>query len=114
MRQFEALRRGVFPQGHDLRPQLRRLALGRTDFVINTVINLQALVKEKPNVFALGQAVTGPSYPAWAVKKGNADLLAAMNDFLAKQKASGSFYDLQKKWFGVAMDAPTTMPAPNY
>ena len=85
------------------------LAIGRTDFVINTVINLQALVKEKPNVFALGQAVSGPSYPAWAVKKGNAELLAFLNDFLAKQRANGTAADLQKKWFGKTFDAlPTT------
>jgi polar amino acid transport system substrate-binding protein len=85
------------------------LALGRTDFVINTVINLQALVKEKPNVFALGQAGSGPSYPAWAVKKGNADLLALMNDFLGKQRANGTTADLEKKWFGKPFDKlPTT------
>ena len=30
------------------------LALKRTDFVINTIINLQALVKEKPAVFEVG------------------------------------------------------------
>ena len=85
------------------------LAIGRTDFVINTVINLQALVKEKPTVFALGQAVSGPSYPAWAVKKGNTELLAFLNDFLAKQRTSGASAELQKKWFGKTFDSlPTT------
>ena len=85
------------------------LAIGRTDFVINTVINLQALVKEKPNVFALGQAVTGPSYPAWAVKKGNTELLALVNDFLAKQRANGTMAELERKWFGKTFDKlPTT------
>jgi polar amino acid transport system substrate-binding protein len=85
------------------------LALGRTDLVINTVINLQALVKEKPNVFALGQAVSGPSYPAWAVKKGNAELLALMND-LAKQRASGTTTELEKKWFGRPFDVADHVP----
>jgi polar amino acid transport system substrate-binding protein len=80
------------------------LALGRTDFVINTVINLQALVDEKPNVFALGQPVTGPSYPAWAVKKGNADLLAYLNAFLAEKRKDGTIATLQKKWFGKSFD----------
>src|SRR5246127_127728 len=47
------------------------LALKRTDFVINTIINIQALVKEKPAVFEVGLPVSGKSYPAWAVAKGN-------------------------------------------
>ncbi|MBV8751983.1 MAG: transporter substrate-binding domain-containing protein [Hyphomicrobiales bacterium] len=80
------------------------LALGRTDFVINTVINLQALVDEKPNVFALGQAVSGPSYPAWAVKKGNAELLAYLNAFLSEKRKDGTVAALQKKWFGKSFD----------
>ena len=46
------------------------LALGRTDYVVNTIINLKALVAEKPNVFEVGQAVSGKSFPAWAVEKG--------------------------------------------
>src|SRR5262245_59428397 len=85
------------------------LALGRTDFVINTVINLQALVDEKPNVFALGQAVSGPSFPAWAVKKDNAELLAFLNAFLAEKRKDGTMSALQKKWFGKSFDdLPTT------
>ena len=76
------------------------LAVGRTDYVVNTIINLKALVAEKPAVFELGQPVSGKSFPAWAMKKGNADLLAYMNEFLAKQKANGTIAELQKKWFG--------------
>src|SRR5215510_5594104 len=76
------------------------LALGRTDYVVNTIINLKTLVAEKPNVFAIGQPVSGKSFPAWAVKKGNSELLAYVNEFIAKQKASGKFAELQKKWFG--------------
>ena len=83
------------------------LALGRTDYVVNTVINLKTLVAEKPAVFELGQPVSGPSFPAWAIKKGNTDLLAFMNEFIAKQKASGVMPTLQKKWFGEAF---TTLP----
>jgi polar amino acid transport system substrate-binding protein len=77
------------------------LALGRVDYVVNTVINLQTLVVEKP-IFEVGQAVSGASFPAWAVAKDNKELLAFLNDFIAKQKASGRFAELQKKWFGEA------------
>jgi len=76
------------------------LALGRVDYVVNTVINLQTMVAEKPGVFELGQAVSGKSYPAWAVAKGNTELLGILNGFIAKEKETGRFAELQKKWFG--------------
>lgn len=85
------------------------LALGRTDYVVNTIINLKALVAEKPAVFEVGQAVSGKSYPAWALAKDNSSLLEFFNEFIAKQKANGKFYELQKKWFGEAFtDLPVT------
>ena len=82
------------------------LALGRTDYVVNTVINLKSLVAEKPGIFELGQAVSGKSYPAWAIKKGNTELVAFMNEFISKQKANGAMPALQKKWFGEAFTLP--------
>jgi polar amino acid transport system substrate-binding protein len=78
------------------------LALGRTDYVVNTIINLKALVIEKPAVFEVGQPVSGPSFPAWAIAKGNKELLDFLNGFIAKQKETGRFAELQKKWFGEA------------
>lgn len=85
------------------------LALKRVDYVVNTIINIKTLVAEKPAVFEVGQAVSGKSYPAWAVAKGNTTVLAFMNDFIAKEKASGRFGELQKKWFGEAFpDLPVT------
>ena len=80
------------------------LALGRTDYVVNTVINIDSLVASKPDVFAKGQAVSGPSYPAWAIKKGNTELTALMDAFIAEQKKTGKMAELQKKWFGKPMD----------
>jgi len=85
------------------------LALSRTDYVVNTIINLKTLVAEKPAVFELGQPVSGKSFPAWAIAKGNTSLLAYMNEFIAKQKAAGTMPALQKKWFGEAFpDLPVT------
>jgi polar amino acid transport system substrate-binding protein len=78
------------------------LALGRTDYVVNTIINIKALVAEKPAVFEVGQPVSGKSFPAWAVAKGNKELLAFLNAFIAKEKETGRFAELQKKWFGEA------------
>jgi polar amino acid transport system substrate-binding protein len=78
------------------------LALGRVDYVVNTVINIKTLVAEKPAVFEVGQPVSGKSFPAWAVAKGNTELLDFLNGFIAKEKENGRFAELQKKWFGEA------------
>jgi polar amino acid transport system substrate-binding protein len=80
------------------------LANGRIDYVINTYINLSELVREKPNVFELGQKVSGRVMPAWAVKKGNAGVLAFLNTFLAQERESGGLASLQTKWFGEPFD----------
>ena len=89
------------------------LAIGRTDFVTNTVINLNLLVKEKPGVFELGQPVAAKTYIAWPVKKGNASVLAFLNDFLAEQRKNGEMYKLQKEWFGQSFeDMPLSFTPP--
>ena len=80
------------------------LAIGRTDYVTNTVINLQLLIKEKPGVFALGQPVAAKTYIAWAVKKGNTTLLEFLNAFLAAERKNGEMYALQKKWLGQSFE----------
>ena len=80
------------------------LALGRTDIVTNTVINLNLLIKEKPGVFTLGQPVAAKTYIAWPVKKGNTTVLAFLNDFLMAQRKNGEMYRLQKEWFGQSFE----------
>ena len=51
------------------------LALGRIDFVVNTRLSLESIAKAKPDTFEVGQAVSKPTYIAWAVVKGNTELL---------------------------------------
>ena len=80
------------------------LALGRTDYVTNTVINLNLLMKEKPGVFALGQPVAAKTYIAWAVKKGNTSVLNFLNDFLLAQRKNGELYKLQTQWLGQSFE----------
>jgi polar amino acid transport system substrate-binding protein len=76
------------------------LALGQLDYVINTIINLRSLAADKPDVFEIGQAVSGRTVPAWAVAKGNTQLLALIDDFLKEQKKNGNLSALQQKWLG--------------
>jgi polar amino acid transport system substrate-binding protein len=85
------------------------LSLKRTDYVVNTIINVKALVAEKPKVFEIGLPVSGKSYPAWAVAKGNAELVALLNEFMAAKRADGTIPKLQEKWFGQSWpDLPTS------
>lgn len=85
------------------------LALKRTDYVVNSIIGINALVAEKPKVFEIGLPVSGKSYPAWAVAKGNTELLALLNEFMAAKRADGTIPKLQEKWFGQSWpDLPTT------
>jgi polar amino acid transport system substrate-binding protein len=65
-------------------------------------------VNQRPTVFAMGQPIAAQSVAAWSVKKGNADLLAYINQFIAKEKANGTVPALQKKWFGKSFDLPTS------
>ena len=82
------------------------LAIGRTDYVVNTQINLQSLVNDKPGVFEMGQAVSKKIYIAWAVKKGNAEILEMLDGFLLAQRKNGEMAKLQQKWFGISFDMP--------
>lgn len=82
------------------------LAIGRTDYVVNTQINLQSLVQDKPKVFELGQAVSKKIYIAWAVKKGNAEVRDMLDTFLLGARKSGEMAALQQKWFGLTFDMP--------
>ena len=82
------------------------LAIGRTDYVVNTQINLQSLVNDKPGVFELGQAVSKKIYIAWAVKKGNTEVKDLLDTFLLGARKSGEMAKLQQKWFGLTFDMP--------
>lgn len=56
---------GSYPDAH------QDLTLGRIDYTISTIINLRSLVKDKPDVFELGVAVSSRTVPAWTLKKGS-------------------------------------------
>jgi polar amino acid transport system substrate-binding protein len=85
---------GSYPEAY------QDLAIGRLDYVVNTIINLKSLVKDKPDVFELGEPVSGRTVPAWALKKGNSALVDLVNAFIAEQKKNGNLGKLQQKWFG--------------
>lgn len=89
------------------------LANKRLDYVINTVVTISSLVRERPDVFEAGEAVSQRAYHAWAVKKGNAELLTYINGFIAEQRKNGTMSQLQEKWLGRAFpDMPMEAKLP--
>ncbi|RJX77849.1 transporter substrate-binding domain-containing protein [Pseudomonas sp. LS-2] len=76
------------------------LAIGRLDAVANTDLTLSTLIKERGDMFVIGQPIGQPTYLAWAVNKGNSDVLKLVDDALMKLRANGEMYRLQKKWLG--------------
>jgi polar amino acid transport system substrate-binding protein len=89
------------------------LALGRIDYVVNTQLSLQSIAKTKPDTFEVGQAVSKPTFIAWAVVKGNSELLAMLNAFLLGARKDGSMYALQKKWFETTFENMPEAPSAN-
>jgi polar amino acid transport system substrate-binding protein len=83
------------------------LALGRIDYVVNTQLSLFSVQAAQPGVFAVGQAVSAPSYVSWATQKGNTELVALFSKLLLDLRADGSMYKLQQKYFSTTFE---TMP----
>ncbi|GEA59626.1 transporter substrate-binding domain-containing protein [Vibrio comitans] len=84
------------------------LANGRVDYVINSVVSVNEVVKAKSKVFKKGEAVSGPGFVSWPVPKDNPELLAYLTKFFAHLKETGRLAELQEKWFGESFeDLPT-------
>ena len=82
----------------------------RVDVVFNNLIALKRLVNEKPNLYKIGEQVGPKIYAGWAVKKGNKEMLALLNEGLAKAKASGEMKQLQEKWLKVSFSNLPNQP----
>ncbi|OBR46284.1 transporter substrate-binding domain-containing protein [Paraburkholderia tropica] len=76
------------------------LANGRLDYVVNTLIGANTLVRERPNVFQVGVQVAGQGYYAYPVMKGNDSVLEFLTGFVEHLRQTGRLAELQKKWFG--------------
>jgi len=88
------------------------LANGRLDYVVNSVVNLSVLIKERPGVFKLGTAVASRGFVAWPVAKGNDSVLQFLTEFRNHLKETGKLEELQNKWLGMTFpdlpDVPIT------
>lgn len=70
------------------------------DAVINDKpVSADYIKKGHPEAKLVGDVMTGEQY-GFAVKKGNADLVAKINDGLKKVKESGKYDEIYNKYFG--------------
>ncbi|MFA1572737.1 transporter substrate-binding domain-containing protein [Vibrio cyclitrophicus] len=80
------------------------LAIGRIDYVINSVVSVNEVVKSKSNIFKKGEAVSGPGFVSWPVPKESPELLAYLTEFFIHLEQTGKMAELQKKWFGESFE----------
>lgn len=78
------------------------LANERLDYVINALISVNDLVKNRGDVFEKGIAVSGAGFAAWPIPKESPQLLEAMTAFTKEIRDNGRLAALQAKWFGEA------------
>jgi polar amino acid transport system substrate-binding protein len=101
---------GAIKQYHGFAEAYQDLLNQRLDAVLHNIVSLSVLVNDKPGLFELGKRVSRRSYAAWAVKKGDKELLDGLNEFLTNTRASGTLQKLQQKWFKISFDHLPTQP----
>ena len=79
---------------------------GNVDAVTSTQLNDRVLFEANKGVYEVALKLPIYNYVGVAVRQQDKDLLDAVNAFLDKVIASGELAELQKKWFGYAMDLP--------
>ncbi|BAU10479.1 ABC transporter substrate-binding protein [Leptolyngbya sp. NIES-3755] len=95
---------GVVKQYRGFAEAYQDLINKKLDAVLHNIVSLSVLVNEKPAIFELGERVSRKSYAAWAVKKGDRELLALLNQFLQQQRDQGEMSKLQQDWFKMTFD----------
>ena len=91
------------------------LVAGRIVAVASSFPNIAYAALKRQDTFALVMPPFGQkSYFAWALRAGpdSMPLVQAINDAIVTMNKNGKLADLQKKWLGVAVDLPTSIPTP--
>lgn len=96
-----------FPEGH--------LALkgGRIDALLDATPSIGALLLSRPGEYKLAGTFGEGSYIGWLTRKEDTDVLAALNEQIARLRDSGKLKELQMKWLGFEMKLPNEMPPLN-
>ncbi len=91
------------------------LAAGRIDASVNSLPNLAFAAAQRKETFAVVLPPFGkPSYFSWVgrLDENDKSLIEAVNAALVKIQKDGRMATIQKKWFGVSQELPTTVPEP--
>ena len=84
------------------------LANGQVDAAIETTLTLREMMRKQPGVFEIVGTIGTPFYYGWAARPEDTDLRDAFNVQIERLNKSGELAKLQEKWFGFAMDTPTS------
>lgn len=89
------------------------LAAGRLDASVNSFPNLAYAVKQRPETFAMVLPPFGePSYFSWVGRLHDTKLVDAVNAAILKTETDGQMAEIQKKWLGLTVKLPQTVPQP--
>ncbi|WP_445509694.1 substrate-binding periplasmic protein [Rossellomorea marisflavi] len=92
----------------DVFTSLKDLDAGRIDATINNMYALKPIVEKNGfNIKAVGEPIKSDQ-AGIAAKKGNEDIIKAINPILADMKKDGTYNEIFKKWFG---EEPEDQPA---
>lgn len=85
------------------RETLRQLAAGRCDYAVVALLPAMYIIREEKlsNLVPVATNVAPQRYYCYAVKKGNAELVAQMNEGLSILKKTGEFNEIYDRWIGV-------------
>ncbi|MFS2009034.1 transporter substrate-binding domain-containing protein [Azospirillum sp. CT11-132] len=91
------------------------LAAGRVDASVNSLPNLNFAAAQRKDTFAVVLPPFGkPSYFSWVgrLDENDKSLIEAVNAALVKIQKDGRMATIQKKWFNISQELPTTVPEP--
>ncbi|QXE90074.1 transporter substrate-binding domain-containing protein [Geomonas subterranea] len=85
------------------RETLQQLAAGQCDYAVVALLPAMYIIREEKlsNLVPVATNVAPQRYYCYAVKKGNAELVAQMNEGLSILKKTGEFNQIYDKWIGV-------------
>ena len=84
------------------------LANGQVDGAIETTLTIREMMRKQPDVFEIAGTIGTPFYYGWAARPEDTDLRDEVNKVIERLNKSGELAKLQEKWFGFAMDTPTS------
>lgn len=86
---------------------------GRIDVVFHGRSSGLLQVKESPDTFEVAAQIGDPVYFAWACRKGDEDLVEALNVTIQKMIDDGTMEKIQEKWIGETAELPGADYVPN-